>query len=387
MAGSVTGSADPAIACSSRTDARLKGAWCHQLSPAECNLHWVRETGGRPGFACRVSGGTCRRGPACSDATALGPPADDFGDGRRGCVPSPVNDCSHVGCRHRAAQHPSEPTSSTHSLRAAPSVPLVEHCYSRSHNETKFAAFCEGREHLDQQHKWLAWLDRILLVHAAGGLGALSLLRYLEQVYPNTINVHVANASRMSFFWHSVPRRKEFRVLWSCTPCSSNGYRAPAALWAPSEEAFHNPFFLDRATLQSCNATEHPSCEQLLRSEDRRSLPVHFPGFFRAPALSGRRSYRRSNDSGIPDGAWCEVMRVARLNRERSPETSSTRGQIWFWLAEGSGIWWNVGRSLRLSHERNNQQSDRSTKRSPPQSTSDLPAPSVCVRSVQLQRV
>ena len=40
-------------------------------------------------------------------------------------------------------------------------------------------------------------------------------------------------------------------------------------------------------------------------------------------------------------------MRVARLNRERSPETSSTRGQIWFWLAEGSGIWWNTGKSKR----------------------------------------
>ena len=60
--------ADAAVPCASRTDARLKGAWCHQLSAADCASHWARQAGGQQRrFACGVSNGACRRGPPCSD--------------------------------------------------------------------------------------------------------------------------------------------------------------------------------------------------------------------------------------------------------------------------------------------------------------------------------
>lgn len=287
-------------------------------------------------------------------------------------------------CSHWADQHPADPWNPALLAGAAlHSGPLVAHCHSRDGNETLFANFCQGRPHLPAQRSWLTWLDSEHSSSPRNASDRDELSTYVGSVYPNAAldaSTTLVNASRMEFFWNTVPGRTSFRVLWSCASCSTKGYRAPTALWAPSEEATSNPFLFERGYLRRCNATEHPSCAsplvrnhvlQTIEVNDRKTVhppgytiqnlpqrPFHFPGFFRAAAAAGGKNSTQLVSATIPDGTWCEVMRVARWNIESSRyPTGSTRGQVWFWLAVGSGIWWNVGRSLRLSHERNNKQS------------------------------
>ena len=71
---------------------------------------------------------------------------------------------------------------------------------------------------------------------------------------------------------------------------------------------------------------------------------LRFPGFFvhRFDASALLPPYV----SGVPDNTWVEVLRVARIETHFG-NSSCTAGQVWFWLAMGSGIWWNTGRSLR----------------------------------------
>ena len=287
-------------------------------------------------------------------------------------------------CSQWADQHPADPWNPALLAGAVlHSGPLVAHCHSRDGNETLYSTFCQGGPYLAAQRYWLTWLDheRSSLRRNASDRDELS--TYVGTVYPNAaldVSTTVINASRMEFFWNTVPGRTSFRVLWSCASCSTKGYRAPSALWTPSEEATSNPFLFERGYLRHCNVTEHPSCAsplvrnhvlQTVEVNDREAVhipgfmiqklpqrPFHFPGFFRAAAVPGGKNSTQLVSATIPDGTWCEVMRVARWNIDsnRYP-TESTRGQVWFWLAVGSGIWWNVGRSLRLSHEKNNKQS------------------------------
>ena len=261
-----------------------------------------------------------------------------------------------------ASRHPAQPWDSALLLGSVlHSAPLVEHCHSRSGNETMFAQFCHGDDRvLAGQRTWLSWLDR---AQASGGTSGAELGWYLNALYPNIHNNTLVNVTAMNFFWQTVPRRSVFRMLWSCAPCSSRGYRAPSALWAPSEEALGNPFRFSRAYLRRCNATEHPSCRSplvrahVMQNAEGIKRPTHFPGFFRALSAPGGKESAQLTSTFIADGSWVEVMRVARWNLEsHTPVTESTRGQVWFWMAVGSGIWWNVGVSLRLSHQRNNRQ-------------------------------
>ena len=56
----------------------------------------------------------------------------------------------------------------------------------------------------------------------------------------------------------------------------------------------------------------------------------------------------------VPDFHWVEVIRIARLVATRDDYTSgdlSMAGQVWFWRALGSGVWWNVGRSLVVASD------------------------------------
>ena len=109
-------------------------------------------------------------------------------------------------------------------------------------------------------------------------------------------------------------------------------------------------------------------------------LPYAFPGFFvlRDASPAARRRYADAAAGGIsahgvtpdaagvssvapppfpigsmghgmPDHTWVEIMRVGRID-DKVPvyeqADRSTIGQVWFWLAPGSGIWWNTGRTL-----------------------------------------
>ena len=101
--------------------------------------------------------------------------------------------------------------------------------------------------------------------------------------------------------------------------------------------------------------------------------PVYFPGFFvrhsadfyfRAAGDVTRRllssaplpepnphlsSSQKVGDTGVPDHTWVEVIRVGRLDDKDDAPDRATAGQVWFWLASGSGIWWNTGRTLVIN--------------------------------------
>ena len=80
-----------------------------------------------------------------------------------------------------------------------------------------------------------------------------------------------------------------------------------------------------------------------------------FPGFFvrRYDNLHEAKQQRLYFSNGLPSNKWVEVMRIARLDiagpplLEEIPTCAS--GQIWMWLAPGSGIWWNTGRTKVLT--------------------------------------
>ena len=90
---------------------------------------------------------------------------------------------------------------------------------------------------------------------------------------------------------------------------------------------------------------------------------VYFPGFFvrysadfwiqatrrlmLAPPLVSAND--KVGDTGVPDHTWVEVVRVGRLDDKNDEADRATVGQVWFWLAPGSGVWWNTGTTLVIS--------------------------------------
>ena len=80
---------------------------------------------------------------------------------------------------------------------------------------------------------------------------------------------------------------------------------------------------------------------------------LRFPGFFARHFESVRDSTNAGQvpahfTAGVADETWVEVLRISRNDLvSHSHVTTCTAGQLWMWLAPGSGIWYNVGRSLR----------------------------------------
>lgn len=82
------------------------------------------------------------------------------------------------------------------------------------------------------------------------------------------------------------------------------------------------------------------------------ALHYHFPGFFLGRPRTAIDDLFDTIDrsKGVKDHTWVEVMRIARiddkLDKYGQQADRSTIGQVWFWLAPGSGIWWNTGKTL-----------------------------------------
>lgn len=245
---------------------------------------------------------------------------------------------------------------------------LVRHCNTLTGESLKHTC---GTEHqLALQHEWLR---QVQSPSAEDWLAAYFRALYDLDEGIGPLIGNVLNVSRVAFFWALVPRRSAFRALWSCVQCTRRGLRLDGVLWAPSEEASANPIhrparkhcldlLLEKGTsrLQSVNST----CGQQLSPAgpghalharmalhgrthrywdadrgDASSIPVHFPGFF----VSRRANEAASNFS------WVEVLRVARDDiGDRHPAGRCTRGQLWFWVAPGTGIWLNVGRTQSM---------------------------------------
>jgi hypothetical protein len=223
---------------------------------------------------------------------------------------------------------------------------------------------CGSREQLLGQRYWL---DR------ARKKNADWLIPYFRGLYglsskdvSNSLLLHnVVNVSQATFFWNTVPERDSFQALWSCVQCTRQGFREEGALWAPSEEASANPVHrpvrkhcLDMLLRRPQSMQRNSSCGSLpgpghaLHAQhammyrtnaywaadsggpSNKQLPVHFPGVF----------VHRSSRTAALNNTWVEVIRVARDDiGDRHPAGRCTRGQLWFWISPGSGIWLNVG--------------------------------------------
>jgi len=82
-------------------------------------------------------------------------------------------------------------------------------------------------------------------------------------------------------------------------------------------------------------------------------LDYRFPGFFvrlDGTALVSTTADGNRQARGVNNFTWVEVMRIDRIDDKRPDEHAdrATVGQLWFWHAPGSGVWWNTGRTLVL---------------------------------------
>jgi len=185
-----------------------------------------------------------------------------------------------------------------------------------------------------------AWLD------AAESSGAL-LRDYWRRVYGGDVPSPPA-AARATFFWDSVPNRTSFAAQWSCYQCPKYGYLAPGRLWAPVEEAKVAPAMLTDPELRAqCVSGKGCGGKRLWRDLERGygEPRLRFPGFFVQRYDPARLDAVYVD--GVPDGRWVEVLRVSRLETKRAATEVCSRGQVWFWRAAGSGVWLDVGKSLR----------------------------------------
>ncbi len=182
---------------------------------------------------------------------------------------------------------------------------------------------------------------------------------YLDELYGLDTGCDVDTA-QLTFYWHHVPRRSDVVVSWLCTTCV--GYMAQGALWAPMQDAAYSPNILARmGSVTTCPPAEHPlssaearchapcPCEKGLLKASFDSTLLVFPGFF------VHRDVNPTPEAGVPDQTWVEVVRIARIDEKKEgPTAAATVGQVWFWLAHGSGIWWNTGRSLVVTDGKDN---------------------------------
>jgi hypothetical protein len=132
--------------------------------------------------------------------------------------------------------------------------------------------------------------------------------------------------------------------IWNTAPRTSTlvRYVGPQGLYAES----HLSIGHDEGLTQ-------PECERLLSTlpfvyGDSVSWHLSAYGFF-----LGRQALPLS--AALPDGAWLEVIRITLPEADPStrPESmaeSSFANQVWYSRAQGSGIFLNVGRSLRVSN-------------------------------------
>jgi hypothetical protein len=131
------------------------------------------------------------------------------------------------------------------------------------------------------------------------------LRQYLRRVYEQPIEMLQVDLSQILFFWSAVPSLgHNFQVWWACFNCDY----PTGAFWAPLSDAMLDP----------CTEPE----------------PMPFPGFFvtRSPPI--QKDVRMT---GVPDNTWVEIIRIARRDDKGKEPGQCLVGQVWFWVAPGSG--------------------------------------------------
>ena len=82
----------------------------------------------------------------------------------------------------------------------------------------------------------------------------------------------------------------------------------------------------------------------------RQLLPLHAPHSTVAPGAAIWR-YHMTPSSAVPSHGWVEVAHASRLerNRTRSRGSNTVTGEPWFYVARGSGVSLNVGRTVAVT--------------------------------------
>lgn len=222
-----------------------------------------------------------------------------------------------------------------------------------------------------------AWLDAVE-GHRQRASSSDAMACYFSRTYPTIprrLSAAVINTSLLDFFWSHAPTLGAVDTIDVASLSFSTPGRCPLperSLWVILDDASMHPARFACAKPESVR--QCGSCGQSPRGCVPRILPPNkytpsfsclftatkptaptvFPGFF-----TFRSGSELLEHKGVRDGAWVEVMRVARLDDRygglRAPggvgafeAEMALVGQVWFWVARGSGVWLNVGRSLRL---------------------------------------
>jgi hypothetical protein len=161
---------------------------------------------------------------------------------------------------------------------------------------------CEASSQVVTEHR--SWLRDVRAIARDDSWSTFLLRSYFAELYEDrSLTLAQVDPTQMSFYWSAVPMFDHPLVVWwACLHCPFNA----DVFWAPYQDA----------TLDPCSAPEAPP----------------FPGFFvhRPFAVSTQLT-------GVPDHHWVEVMRIARLDEKPDEVDRCMRGQVWFWLAVGSG--------------------------------------------------
>ena len=240
--------------------------------------------------------------------------------------------------------------------------------------DTRTRYDCDGSSNLDSeliyraQRQWISGIRESDPYNASVSLEAgvidASLSSqwspYLLRVYGADSSFPLHRISSLGFFWASAPARSTFMVSWRC-PWDS----ASSPLYASLVEAALNPNLIRGAATKlnlsetecgspGLSADRIPSSPERAQCERDRILKpgfeskrLHFPGFF----VRNYNGEAHQRVHGLRDNSWVEVMRVTRIDPKRAPKDRCTLGQVWFWLASGSGVWWQTGRSIRVPTE------------------------------------
>ena len=204
-------------------------------------------------------------------------------------------------------------------------------------------AVCEAGEAAVRQRRWLEFAEA----------APSEMAEYVANVYGQPAGGEVAAAAArliptLRFFWEHVPGRHSISVAWSCAECPT---RRDGALFAPLDEVQLSPILLPPNATAMCAETaalRDPAGDGLAQRECLSDLTelasperLAFPGFF----VHREGAHR----APVPDHTFVEVMRVGRIDDKSIENERNLIGQMWFWRAEGSGIWYDVGRSYVLT--------------------------------------
>ena len=201
---------------------------------------------------------------------------------------------------------------------------------------------CRKPEYTPDQVGWLDEFESSPL--SADALG------YYKAIYGNEFNASAFDPTLLNYYWSHVPGRSSFTVTWICADCIFDEVEGPW-LWAPNPVSAFNPsvvenypgaaFCPDQGIVPWTQA--RTTCLKEVAEQDYEVYSIHFPGLFvRRYGTSLLDSYPVLRE-GIPDHTWTEVMRVSVIDDQQSVE-----GMVWYFNAQGTGVWLNTGKSLRI---------------------------------------